>query len=79
MRRRGESNFRIKIFEIIEHGEKGEFGELLPELALLTARNNLEYLYTKIRFSTPAHVGLRVFCAHCKKCRANLGSKGSNW
>jgi hypothetical protein len=46
MRRRGESNFRIKIFEIIEHGEKGEFGELLPELALLTAPNNLQYLFT---------------------------------
>ena len=38
-----------------------------------------EYLYTKIRFSTPAHVGLRVFCAYCKKCRVNLGSKSSGW
>ena len=77
MRRRGESNFRIKIFEIIEHGEKGEFGELLPELALLTVPNNLEYIYTKIRFSTPAHVGMCVFCAYCKKNRVNSESKMS--
>jgi hypothetical protein len=37
--------------------------------------NNLEYLYTKTRFSTPAHVGLRVFCAYRKNSRVNLGSK----
>jgi hypothetical protein len=24
-------------------------------------------------------VGLRVFCAYCKKCRVNLGSKSSGW
>ena len=51
---RGESDFRIKIFEIIGGGQKSEFGGQPPELALLTAPNNLEYLYTKIRFSTPA-------------------------
>jgi hypothetical protein len=38
-----------------------------------------EYFYTEIRFSTPVHVGLRVFCADCKKCRVNLGSKSLGW
>jgi hypothetical protein len=51
---RGESNFRIKIVEIIGNGWKGELGRLPPELALLIVPNNLEYLYTKIRISTPA-------------------------
>ena len=32
----------------------GEFGKLLPELALLTVPNFREYFYTEIRFSTPA-------------------------
>jgi hypothetical protein len=45
---------RVKIFEIIGGGQTGELGGQPPELALLTAPNNLEYLYTKIRFSTPA-------------------------
>jgi hypothetical protein len=53
MRRRGELNFRIEIFKNITRGQKDEFGKLLPELALLTARNIREYSYTKIRFSTP--------------------------
>ena len=44
-----------------------------PELALLTAPYIREYFYTEIQFSTPVHVGLRVFCAYCKKCRVNLG------
>ena len=47
----------------------------LPELVLLTVPNIREYFDTKIRFSTPAcvgmHVGLRVLCAYCKK---NAGS-----
>jgi hypothetical protein len=51
----------------------------LPELVLLTVPNIRQYFYTKIRFSTPAHVGLRVFCAYRKKCRVNLGSKSSGW
>jgi hypothetical protein len=51
----------------------------MPELVILTAPNIHEYFYTKIRFSTPAHVGLRVFCAYCKKCGVNLGSKSSGW
>ena len=33
--------------------EKDEFGGLPPELVLLTARNNLEYRYTNIRFFAP--------------------------
>jgi hypothetical protein len=45
MRRRGESNFRIKIFEIIGSGQKGEFGEQLPEQALLTAPEKIKYPY----------------------------------
>ena len=60
-------------------GQKDELGGLPPKLVLLSARNIREYFYTKIRFSTPAHVGLRVFCAYCKKCRVNLGSKSSGW
>ena len=48
MRGRGESNFRIEIFANIERGQKGEFGQLLPELALLTTPNIREYSYTKI-------------------------------
>ena len=79
MRRRGESNFRIEIFTNIGHGQKDELGTPCPELVLLTAPNIRGYFYTKIRFSTPAHVGLRVFCAYCKKCRVNLGSKSSGW
>jgi hypothetical protein len=59
-------------------GQKDEFGGQLAGLVLLTARNVREYFYTKIRFSTPAHAGLRVFCAYCKKCRVNLGSKSSD-
>ena len=51
--RRGESNFHIEVFEINGHGQKGELGKLLPELALLSVPINLEYFYTKIRFSTP--------------------------
>jgi hypothetical protein len=50
-----------------------------PELALLTDRDIREYFYTEIRFSTPAHVGMHVFCAYCKKCQVNLGSKSSGW
>jgi hypothetical protein len=52
--RRGESNFRIKIFTNIRGGQKDEFGKLLSELALLTASYIREYFYTKIRFYTPA-------------------------
>ena len=51
--RRGESNFRIEIFEKNGYGQKGELGELLPELALLSVSILLEYFYTEIRFSTP--------------------------
>ena len=51
--RRGESNFRIEISEINGCGQKGEFGGLPPELALLSTSINLEYFYTEIRFSTP--------------------------
>jgi hypothetical protein len=50
----GESNFRIEIFEKNGCGQKGELGKLLPELVLFFASILLEYLYTKIRFSTPA-------------------------
>ena len=44
-----------------------------PELVLLTARNNLEYVYTKIRFSTH---GYAPTCkSHCKSddawCRSH--------
>jgi hypothetical protein len=35
------------------HGQKGELGQQLPELALLTVPYVREYFYTKIRFSTP--------------------------
>ena len=63
--RRGESTFRINIFEIIGSGQRGEFGGQSPELVLLTAPNNLEYIYTKIRFTTPAHVGVRVRREYC--------------
>ena len=50
---RGESNFRIEIFENSRHGQKGELGKLVPELALLTAPNIFEYFYSAItlRFS----------------------------
>jgi hypothetical protein len=51
--RRGESNFRMEIFEINGHGQKDELGALCPELALLSVPINLEYFYTEIRFSTP--------------------------
>ena len=51
--RRGESNFRIEIFEINGYGQKGELGGQPPELVLLSVSINLEYFYTKIRFSTP--------------------------
>jgi hypothetical protein len=51
--RREESNFRIEIFEINGHGQKGELGKQLPELVLLSVPINLEYLYAYIRFSTP--------------------------
>ena len=51
--RRGESNFRIEIFEINGHGQKDELGELFPELANLSRSINLEYFYTEIRFFTP--------------------------
>jgi hypothetical protein len=53
MRRRGESNFCIKIFEIIGRGYMDEFGARCPELTLLTVLKNLGYLYTNIRFSSP--------------------------
>jgi hypothetical protein len=33
---RGESNFRIEIFEINVYGHRGELGKQLPELALLS-------------------------------------------
>ena len=61
MRRRGESDFRIEIFTNITWGQNDGFGKLLPELALLTARNIRENFYTKIRTSTPtlsAYLGL---------------------
>jgi hypothetical protein len=78
--RRGESNFRIEIFtNISRNGQKDEFGTPCPELVLLAVPNIREYFYTKIRFSMPAHVGLRVFCAYCKKCRVDLGSKSFGW
>ena len=51
--RRGESNFRIEVFEFNGHGQKGELGKQLSELVLLTVPINLEYFYTNIRFSTP--------------------------
>jgi hypothetical protein len=51
MRRRGESNFRIEIFANIGHGQKVEFGKLLPELALLTVSKIREHFYTK--FDSP--------------------------
>ena len=51
MRMRGESDFHIEIFTNIRRGQKGELGTRCPELALLTAPNIREYLYTKIRFS----------------------------
>ena len=51
--RRGESNFRIEIFEKNGCGQKGELGKLLPEPALLSTSILLEYFYTEIRFSTP--------------------------
>ena len=50
---RGESNFRIEIFEKNGPGKKGELGTRCPELALLSVSINLEYFYAKIRFSTP--------------------------
>ena len=53
MRRRGELNFRMEIFTNITRGQKDEFGKLLPDLALLTARNIREYFYAKIRSSMP--------------------------
>jgi hypothetical protein len=56
----------------ITRGQKDEFRQLLPELVLLTARNIREYFHTKIQFSTPAQMGLRVFCAYCEKCRVNF-------
>ena len=46
--RRGESNFRMEIFEINGHGQKDELGALCPELALLSVPINLEYFYTEI-------------------------------
>jgi hypothetical protein len=46
--RRGESNFRIEIFDINGHGQKAELGGLPPEFALLSVPINLEYFYTKI-------------------------------
>ena len=49
----GESNFRIEIFEINGYEQKGELGAPCPELALSSVSINLEYFYTKIRFSTP--------------------------
>ena len=51
---RGESNFRIEIFEKNGHGRKGELGRQPPELALLSVPILLEYFHTTIRFSTPA-------------------------
>ena len=69
----------MEIFTNITRGQKDELGGQPPELVLLAVPNIREYFYTKIRFSTPAHVGLRVFCAYCKKCRVNLGSKSSGW
>ena len=69
----------IEIFGNNWNGQKGDLGTRCPELALLTVPNVLENLYTKIRFSTPAHVGLRVRRAHCKKCRVNLESKRCVW
>jgi hypothetical protein len=47
---RGELNFRIEIFEINEHGQKGELGGAalsFPELALLSVPINLVYIYTE--------------------------------
>ena len=51
--RRGESNFRIEIFEKNQYVQKDELGGQPPELALLSVLILLEYFYTKIRFSTP--------------------------
>jgi hypothetical protein len=51
--RRGGLNFRIEIFKKNQYGQKDEFGELFPELALLSVLILLEYFYTEIRFSTP--------------------------
>ena len=45
---RGESNFRIEIFENNQYGQKGELGGLPPELALLSVLIVLEYFYTEI-------------------------------
>jgi hypothetical protein len=39
-------------------GQKGEFGQMLPELALLTVPNIRKCFHTKIGFSTPALSGL---------------------
>ena len=50
---RGESNFRIEVFEKNQHGQKDELRGQPPELALLSVLILLEYFYTKIRFSTP--------------------------
>jgi hypothetical protein len=46
-------DFRIDIFPNIRHGQKDEFGKLLPELAFLTVPNIREYFYMKIRLCTP--------------------------
>jgi hypothetical protein len=81
--RRGESNFRIEIFEKNQYGQKDELGELfrIEIFANISGgqKGELGGLYTKMRFSTPTHAGLRVFCAYCKTCRVNLGSKSFGW
>ena len=51
--RRGESNFRIEIFEKNGPGKKGELGGLPPELVIFSGSILLEYFYTEIQFSTP--------------------------
>jgi hypothetical protein len=40
---RGESNFRVEIFEKNGPGQKVDLGKLLPELTLLSWSNLLEY------------------------------------
>jgi hypothetical protein len=47
------ANSGVENIRDIGHGHKAEFGQLLPQHALLTMPNNLECLYTKIRFATP--------------------------
>ena len=68
-------NFRIEIFAKVRGGQKGEFGARCPELVLLTVPNNLEYLYTKIRFSTPGSApsckSADTWCRSCGQPRTH--------